>query len=203
MNRIITISREFGSGGREFGRRLSEALGIAYYDQEIIREIAKRTSLSEQYIQAITEKRPIFSYPIHIGKSLYPMLNPVGSGFEQAMAVYQEQARIITEMASKSACVIVGRCADHILKEQNPFRIFVYADMESKLKRCREKEPEDEGMTDKELKRHIMDVDKRRSQFYEFYTGHSWGDKLNFDLCINTTNTEIKKAVAVFAKLFD
>lgn len=108
-----------------------EAVGIAYYDQEIIREIAKRTSLSEQYIQTITEKRPTFSYPIHIGNSLHPMLNSVGSGFEQTMTVYQEQARIITEMASKSACVIVGRCADQILKEQNPFRIFVYADMES------------------------------------------------------------------------
>ena len=136
MNKIITIGREFGSGGREFGRRLSEQLGFAYYDQEIISEISKRTSLSEQYIQAIVEHRPSFSFPIHIGRSFYPSVSPA---FEQTMTVYQEQAKILTEMAAKSDCVIVGRCADYILREYRPFRIFVYADMDSKLKRCREK----------------------------------------------------------------
>lgn len=75
MNRIITIGREFGSGGREFGRRLAEALGFAYYDQEIISEIAKRTSLSEQYVEAIVEHQPSFSFPIHIGRSFYPAVN--------------------------------------------------------------------------------------------------------------------------------
>lgn len=109
MNRIITISREFGSGGRELGRRLSEKLGFAYYDQEIIQEIARRTSLSEQYVQAIVEYRPAFSYPIHIGHSFYPVSN---QPFEQTVSIYQEQMEIIQEMAAKSSCVIVGRCAD-------------------------------------------------------------------------------------------
>ncbi len=199
MNRIITIGREFGSGGREFGRRLSEKLGFDYYDQEIIREISKRTSLSEQYVQAIVEHQPSFSFPIHIGRSFYPSVNPA---FEQTMAVYQEQARIITEMAAKSDCVIVGRCADHILKEHKPFRIFVYADMESKIKRCREKGPEDENLSDKELRQKISGIDKKRAKYYEFYTGHPWGNKLNFDLCINTTQTVIKEMVHVIAKLF-
>ena len=173
MNRIITIGREFGSGGREFGRRLSEKLGFAYYDQEIISEISKRTSLSEQYVQAIVEHRPSFSFPIHI----------------------------ITEMADRSDCVIVGRCADHILKEHRPFRIFIYADMESKIKRCREKGSE-EKLSNKELRQKISRIDKKRAKYYEFYTGHSWGDKLNFDLCINTTQTAIKEIVPVIAKLF-
>ena len=149
MNRIITIGREFGSGGRELGRRLSEELGFAYYDQEIISEIAQRTEMSEQYVQSIVEHQPVFSFPIHIGRSFYPAPTPV---FDQSMAVYQEQARIITEMAQKSDCVIVGRCADYILKEHEPFRMFVYADMESKIKRCLEKASEEEEMTDKELK---------------------------------------------------
>ena len=199
MNRIITIGREFGSGGREFGRRLSETLGFAYYDQEIVREISKRTSMSEQYIQAIIEHRPSFSFPIHIGRSFYPSVNPA---FEQTMAIYHEQARIITEVAAKSDCVIVGRCADYILKEYQPFRIFIYADMESKIKRCREKRPEEEKLSDKELRQKISDIDKKRAKYYEFYTGHSWGDKLNFDLCINTTQTSIKEIVPVIAKLF-
>ena len=198
MNRIITIGREFGSGGREFGRRLSEKLGFAYYDQEIISEISKRTSLSEQYVQAIAEHRPSFSFPIHIGQSFYALENPA---FEQTMMIYQEQARIITEMADRSDCVIVGRCADHILKEHRPFRIFIYADMESKIKRCREKGSE-EKLSNKELRQKISRIDKKRAKYYEYYTGHSWGDKLNFDLCINTTQTAIKEIVPVIAKLF-
>ena len=103
MNRIITIGREFGSGGRELGLRLSQRLGIAYYDQEIISEISRRTELSEQYVK---------------------------------------------KMAEKSDCVIVGRCADDILREMNPLRIFVYGDMETKLERCRKRAGSDEKMTE-------------------------------------------------------
>ena len=131
MNRIITIGREFGSGGRELGRRLSEKLGFAYYDQEIISEIARRTEMSEQYVQSVVEHQPHFSFPIHIGRSFYPTASPV---FDLTMTIYQEQSRIIREMAMKSDCVIVGRCGDYILRDQEPFRIFVYADMESKIK---------------------------------------------------------------------
>ena len=199
MNKIFTIGREFGSSGREFGRRLSEPLGVAYYDQEIISEIAKRTSLSEKYVQAVVEHRPSFSFPIHIGRSFYPSANPA---FEQTMTVYQEQARIITEMAAKSDCVIVGRCADYILQEYRPFRIFVYADMASKIKRCREKGPEEEALSEKELRQKISGIDKKRAKYYAFYTGHAWGDKLNFDLCVNTTQTVIKEIVPAIAKLF-
>ena len=198
MNRIITIGREFGSGGRELGRRLSEELGFAYYDQEIISEIAQRTKMSEQYVQSIVEHKPSFSFPIHIGRSFYPAPAPV---FDQSMSVYQEQARIITEMAHKSDCVIVGRCGDYILKEYEPFRMFVHADIESKMKRCREKASEEEKMTDKELKQHILGIDKKRAKYYEFYTGHKWGDKLNFDLCINTSRTVIKEIVPAVARL--
>ena len=199
MNKIITIGREIGSGGRELGRRLSEELGIAYYDQEIISEIAKRTSLSEQYVQAISEKRPSFSYPIHIQHSFYPGVNPV---FEHSLSVYKEQSQIIKEAAEKSDCIIVGRCADYILKDYNPLRLFVYADMDSKIKRCREKAPEGEHLSDKELKQQIKGIDKRRAKYYEFYTEHTWGDKLNYDLCINTTQTVIKEIVPVIARLY-
>ena len=180
MNRIITIGREFGSGGRELGRRLSERLGFAYYDQEIISEIARRTELSEQYVQSIVEHQPVISFPIHIGTSFYPAPTPV---FDQSMSVYQEQARIIEEMAQKSDCIIVGRCGDYILKEYEPFRMFVYADMDSKMERCRKKAPEGEKMTDREL--------------------NKWGDKLNFDLCINTSRTVIKELVPAVARLFE
>ena len=198
MNRIITISREFGSGGRELGRRLAEAMGIAYYDQEIITEIAKRTSLSEQYIQQVVERKPFPLFPITIGRSFYPQDDVV---FEQTQAVYKEQSSVIQEMAAKSDCVIVGRCADYILRDKNPLRLFVYADMASKMARCREKGSPQENFSDQELKKHIQSVDKHRSRYYEFYTGRTWGDKLNYDLCINTTQTEIKRIVPVLVKM--
>lgn len=199
MNHIITIGREFGSGGRELGRRLSELLGIAYYDQEIVSEIAKRTSMSEQYVQQILEGRFQTSFSIHVGHSFYPSVNPVA---EQNNAVFLEQSRILKEMAARSGCVIVGRCADYILRDLRPFRCFVYADMASKMARCRTKAPEQEQLSDRELKKHILDVDKHRSSYYEFYTGQKWGAPLNYDLCINTTQVPVKDIAAVLAKLF-
>ena len=199
MNRIITIGREFGSGGRELGRRLSERLGFAYYDQEIISEIARRTELSEQYVQSIVEHQPVISFPIHIGTSFYPAPTPV---FDQSMSVYQEQARIIEEMAQKSDCIIVGRCGDYILKEYEPFRMFVYADMDSKMERCRKKAPEGEKMTDRELKQHIQGIDKRGQSIMSSIPATN-GDKLNFDLCINTSRTVIKELVPAVARLFE
>ncbi|HIU44059.1 MAG TPA: cytidylate kinase-like family protein [Candidatus Ventrousia excrementavium] len=199
MSKIITISREFGSGGRELGRRLAEELKIAYYDQEIVSEIAKRTELSEHYIRAVEERQPPFSFPIHIGRSFYPAPNPA---WEQHMTVYQEQSRIIREMADKSDCVIVGRCADYVLRDRKPLRLFVYAELESKMRRCREKAPADEHLTDKELRQKIRDMDKHRSKYYEFLTGNTWSDKLNYDFCINTTDRVIKDLVPVIARLF-
>lgn len=199
MNKVITISREFGSGGRELGRRLAEQLRVAYYDQEITAEIAKRTSFSEHYIQEIVEHRPITSFPIHVGRSFYSMSNP---SMKQSMAVHRERVLILQELAAKSDCVIVGQCADCFLKNPVPFRIFVYASMESKIKRCREREAEDEHLSNKELERLILGIDKRRAQSYGFYTDQKWGDRLNYDLCINTTQMDIKEVVNSIMNLF-
>lgn len=198
MNRIITIGREFGSGGRELGKRLAERLGIAYYDHEIVVAIAKKTDLAEEYVQQVMEQKPAPFFPITIGRSFYPVVNPV---LDQNNAVYVEQSNIITEMAKKSDCVIVGRCADYILREMKPFRLFVYADMDFRIARCRAKAPEQEHLTDKELKQEIQRMDKNRSKYYQFYTGETWGDKLNYDLCLNTTCTPIKELVDGIAKM--
>ena len=189
MDRIITIGREFGSGGRELGRRLAENLGYAYYDQEILAEIAKRTELSEKYVQSIVEQKPMFSFPIHVGHSFHPVINPA-------------QCNILRELAEKSGCVIVGRCADYILKDNNPFRVFVYADMDSKIERCRRKGKGQENLSDKEMKKYILDVDKHRARYYEFYTDQKWGDRKNYDICVNTTNEDIKKIANILARLF-
>lgn len=199
MNRIITISREFGSGGREFGRRLSENLGFAYYDQEIVQEIAKRTELSEKYVQQVMSHRPITSFPIHVGRSFRMMADP---NLDQSQTIFREQCTILKEIAAKSDCVIVGRCADYILQEEDPFRVFVYADMPSKVKRCREKNYENEELTDRELERRINAVNRSRAEYYEYCTGQKWGDRIHYDLCINTTQGTVKGIAAAVARLF-
>ena len=104
QNTIITIGREFGSGGRELARRLSEELGFAYYDQEILKEIAQRTQLSESYVRAIVEKSPITSYPIHVVRSFHPAVSPV---MDQTNKVCQEQTAIIKELADKNTTMII------------------------------------------------------------------------------------------------
>ena len=196
MNRIITIGREFGSGGREIGRRLAEALHMDYFDREIITEISQRTQLAEEYVQLVVERKPHKLYPITIGRTMQPVIMPVS---QTDQSIYIEQHRIIKELADKSPCVIVGRCADEILKEYKPVRIFVYADMESRIKRCQERRSQEESYTDKEWRQRIMEMDKKRSKYYEFYTGKKWGDKQNYDFCINTSCLEIKSFVPRFA----
>lgn len=199
MNKIITIGREFGSGGRELGKRLAEELNIAYYDWEIVQEIAKRTELSEEYVNSIIEKQPIIAYPIHTSISFTPAYYNVHVGHNAQ--IFQEQKNLLIELAEKGDCVIVGRCADYILRAYNPFKIFVYADMKSKLNRCRKNEQEHEHLSDKKLIKHIKKVDKQRSRYYAFYTGNTWGDKLNYDLMLNTTGVKIEDVVPHLAKM--
>ncbi len=199
MNRIITIGREFGSGGREFGKRLAEELGIAYYDREIMEEISKRTKMAESYIHHIVEGAPGTYFPITVGKTLH------GSSpdylLRQYTTVYAEQANTIRDMAEKSDCVIVGRCADYILREKNPLRIFIYADMPTKIARCREKSHEDDALTDKQLEKQIRKVDRNRAKYYAYYTGHKWGDRSNYDIMINTTAMPIEESVHALAEI--
>ncbi|HIQ95247.1 MAG TPA: cytidylate kinase-like family protein [Candidatus Limivivens merdigallinarum] len=200
MNKIITVGREFGSGGRELGKRLADLLHIAYYDKEIVTEIAKKTSLAESYVHQVMEHNPTIYYPITIGHSFYPMVNPI---MDLNNSIYVEQSRIIKEMADESDCVIVGRCADYILRERKPMRLFVYADMQFKMDRCRKKAPSDEEpLSDKELKQHITSIDKNRSKYYQFFTGQKWGERINYDFCINTTNLSIKEVALAISRMF-
>lgn len=189
MNKIITISREFGSGGRELGKRLAEELGYAYYDREIIAEISKETGMTEEYIKNISEKG-IYPYAFQFAKSfaMYPSLQ------SNQTEILVKQQKIIKEISEKGNCVIVGRGANIILKEKNPMNIFIYADMESKMNRCRLKR-KDEKYTDKELKNKIIQIDKNRKNYHKIISDLEWGAKENYHLCINTSNIEIKEIV--------
>ncbi len=199
MNKIITIGREFGSGGREVGKRLAEKLGFAYYDKEIIEEISKRTNLATDYVKQIVEKRPIVYYPITTGMTLHNDYYNVL--FSNQTSIISELSNTLNDMADTSDCVIVGRCADNLLRDKNPLRIFVYGQLEDKIARCRLKAPENENLSDRELVKMLTKVDKNRAKYYENMTGNRWGVKENYDLCINTSSVDIKDACAMIASL--
>lgn len=200
MHTIITVGRNFGSGGREVGRRLAERLGIAYYDHEIVTEMAKRTNLTEEYIKQVEESRKAPLLPITIGMTFSPQFYPM---MDQSLQVFTEQSKIIKEMAEKSDCVIVGRCADYLLRDMNPFRLFIYADMEHRIKRCRERGDASEDLSDRALRSKIHAVDRDRARYYELYTNQTWGDRENYDMCINTGGMDIKKLTAALAMFIE
>ncbi len=187
---IITISREFGSGGREIGKRLADELGLAYYDGEIITLIAKETGMSEEYIQNISEKG-VYPYTYQFAKSFLNS-SPVQNSQIQVLV---KQNEIIKKIASKGNCVIVGRAANAILKGEDTIDLFIYADMKSKVARCKQKADENENLSDKELEKKIIEVSKNREKFHNVVSNEEWGKKENYDLCINTSGVDIKSII--------
>lgn len=196
---IITISREFGSGGRELGKRLADLLGYDYYDREIITAIASQSGLDETYVEKALENHAWQTVPLtfhHSFAGLHMMQ-------ETQTRLLLEQRRIIKEIAKAGKdCVIVGRNADILLADENPFRMFICAEMEAKIYRCMERAPEGEHLTQKEIEQNIRRIDRRRARAYEMLANDSWGFGSAYHLTINTTNWNIKElapAVAEFA----
>lgn len=189
--RIVTVSREFGSGGRELGKRLADALGIAYYDREILTAIAEKSSLDESYIERTIESGILKQYPVTFSRTFAYMPAILGN----APGLLAQQHKVIKEFAAKGDCVIVGRGADAILQEYEPLKLFIYSDMPSKLRRCRERSAAEEKMSDRELERKIRQIDKARADSHDIISSYAWGDKHGYQLCINTANVEIKSIV--------
>lgn len=199
--RIITISREFGSGGRELGKRLAEEMGFAYYDKEILSMISEKMQMDEGYIEKELHKSITITYPYTIRRSFYQTPSQVSL----VPKLLAEQNKIIRFLAEKEDCIIVGRGADAILREYHPFSIFVYADQEYKVARCRNRAPEDERLSENELKRKMKQIDKSRTDTYALVSDYSWGDKKAYRLCINTSGISIPRIVpclADFAKIW-
>lgn len=190
--RIITISREFGSGGRELGKRLADALGFAYYDREIVSSIAEKCNLDEGYVENVLRKGLTINVPVTFGHTFYFYSDPTS---ENELKVLNMQQQIIKELAQRGDCVMVGRSSGIILEKYNPLRLFVYADMEWKVKRCRERASADEHLTDRELEKKIRQIDAGRARHQKLLTDRKWGDREGYDLCINTTSLEIKKII--------
>lgn len=194
--RIITVSREFASGGREIGKRLADELGFDYYDREILTAVAEKSELDVDYVEELLERGLPKIFPLTFGRTFsYP-----DSASQNFTRILLAQQQIINDIAKKGRdFVIVGRSADVILSEYKTFNIFVYADMESKLRRCREREPDDRKLSDRELIRMIKKIDAGRVTNREFVGNGGWGEKENYDLCLNTTNVDIKRIIPPLA----
>lgn len=147
MNKIITISREFGSGGRELGKRLAEYLNIPCYDREIIDMVVQKYGYDERKVAQVSEKELRVYYPSTIAHRFLSM----ESTLQQSLKITAAQQEIVKQFAEQGNCVFVGRCADVICREMNPFNIFVYADQPSKLKRCKERADAEERFSEKEI----------------------------------------------------
>ena len=188
--RIITISHEFGSGGRELGKRLADELGFDYYDKEIITAIAQRQGLNENYVENALENHAWQTVPLTFRHSF------TGASLLQSTqtALLLEQKRVIESIAKTGRdCIIVGRNADVILQKEHPFNIFVCADIETKIRRCTERAPEGERLSRKEIEQHIRRIDKNRAKTREIITDSKWGERSMYHLIINTTGWNIKE----------
>ncbi len=193
-NLIITISREYGSGGREIGEKLAMELGIPFYDKAIIDKAAKETGFCAEFIEK-EEQRVTSSLLFNLATNAYSFGNMV-SHYGQSLSdqVFQAEAKIIKELASEGSCVIVGRCADYILKNQFPcFNIFICADFE---KRC-ERAIKIDNLKKEDVEDIVKKKDKARIRHNQFYGSQDWGDARNYDITLNSGNLGIENAVQV------
>lgn len=194
--KIITISREFGSGGRELGKRLADFLNYDYYDSEIISMVAQKSGMDVNYVENTLSnhgwKNQSMSFRGTIGSSAYVQASKVN--------LLLQQKKVIEEIAAMGKdCVIVGRNADIILQEYHPFNLFVCATMDAKVKRCMERSSEKENFSEKEFVKKIKQIDKVRSETREILTDSAWGKRDAYHLSVNTTEWNIKDLVPAVA----
>jgi len=202
---IITISRQFGSGGRELGKRLADRLGWDYYDREIIDSIARDHGLDPEFVKAAFANHGWHNVPLTYRSSFSHLLFDPAPDTELLIRE-RETLRGIAELGNN--CIIIGRDADVVLDDYKPFRIYVCAEMGARLARCmkhEQKQPENERLSEKQILRNIRCIDRNRKMTREVLTGKSSADASAFDLTVSTTNWDIKRlsaAVADFALAF-
>ncbi len=194
MNMVITVSREFGSGGRELGKRLADVLGLRYVDKEIVTKISEESGVSEDYVKSILDGGVKKSFNITFSRSFAYMATSI------APAILAQHHKTVKEIAQDGNCVIVGSYGEAALKDMPHFRIFVYADTDHKVKRCLDHAREGESLNPKDMEKKILQIDKLRAKDHEFISDRRWGEKSGYDLCVNTTGKEIKDIVGPVAE---
>lgn len=199
---VITLSRQFGSGGSEVARKLSQRLEIPYYDKKILETAAEQSGIAKEHFEKADEKRTnsfLFSLvSAHYGGSATPLqLNDIIT--DDRLFIYTADA---VKKIAQEPCIIVGRCADDVLREMDIIRIYVYADQEDRVQRISKLY----DLSDKAAATLIKKTDKRRANYYNFYTSKTWGEADNYDLCISSSKLGIEGTVNIiedFVKAYD
>lgn len=201
MNKIITITRQFGSGGREIGKKLAEAYGIPFYDNEIISRAAKDTGFAEAAFERAEDKASnSLLYSIAMGMNVFSSQDVGFSGLSLDDRIFLAQSKVIRNVAKEGPCVIVGRCADYILKNQeNVVNLFIRATLDFRIKRAIEVE----GIPKEKSAEMVMKKDKSRANYYKYHSGERWDNVLNYDFAIRSDLCEIDGTVACLKAYLD
>lgn len=194
---VITVGRQYGSGGREIGTMLAEKLGIAYYDDMLLKEAAKESGLCEDLFRSFDERPKSFLYSVAMDPYSFSMnhVMPKGSIEQQ---VYLATYDTIKKLADKGPCVLIGRCADYALKDRDDvINLFITAPLENRIERVARRN----GITRDEAKERIKRMDKSRASYYNYYSSKDWGDAKSYDLCIDSSLLGIEGTVELLEKL--
>jgi len=199
-NRVITIARSYGSGGRKMGKLLAKELGYEYYDREILRIASDDSGISEELFRQMDEHKrlPLF----RIAREMYTgeVIPPDSDDFISNENLFRYQAKIIRELAATRNCVIVGRCANFILRgRENVMNVFVTAPVVDCVRRVMQ----NDGLDLEEAEKKIKKIDKRRADYYKYFTGRQWHDAALYDLCLNTGHMSEKKCVELVRAYMD
>ena len=199
-NRVITIARSYGSGGRKMGKLLAKELGFEYYDREILRIASDESGISEELFDQVDEikKMPL----LRIARDVYTgeVIPPDSDDFISNENLFRYQAKIIRELAATRNCVIVGRCANFILRgRENVLNVFVTAPVVDCVRRVMETD----GLNLEEAEKKIKKVDKRRADYFKYFTGREWHDAALYDLCLNTGHMSEQKCVDIVRSYMD
>lgn len=187
---IITISRQYGSGGRYVGKLVADKLGIKLYDKEFIAKVAEETGFSKEYIENNEQKRENLDI---LNKGYY-------SGLSNADELFIKESELIKEVASKESCIIIGRCADFILRDRDDvINIFIYSDLKDRVNRATKYYGLDKDKAEKEIKK----IDKLRANHYKYYTDKAWKDNANYDICINSDAFGVEKSAELICDMVE
>ena len=190
--KIITISRQFGSGGRTIGHQLSQRLGIPCYDSQLLKKIAQQSGLSEAYVAKESESA---------GSGIFSFVQETDYyGYSNKLEIWKAQCQIIKDLASEGPCIIVGRCADYVLRDTcDLLKVYVYADKQ--FRQDRSATVYGEGVDN--IAKYVKDNDKRRTTYYDVYTDQKFGDAKNYDLCLNSGRIGIDQCVDLIAAVYN
>ena len=190
---VITIARQYGSGGRTIGEMLAKDMGIHYYDKELIKLASEDSGINERLFVNADEKIKMTKL-FKMVKKVYngKLIPPESDDFVSDHNLFNYQAKVIKQLAEEESCVMIGRCADYVLKDyDNVLSVFIHAPKDY----CMEQAAKKVSMSSRELEKYIAKTDKRRAEYYKFYTGREWTDARNYDLCLDSSKLGFERCV--------